>query len=243
MDFCNIKINNLNLVQAKEKIINFLDSSGQYKIFTPNPEFVVEAQKDILFRETLNGGDLNICDGFGLRLFSGCPRIPGADFMLEICKIAAQNNIGVYLLGSGVEEVVNKTAQNLQTQVSGLKIYGYNKGLKIDPAFSYNQTENDLIIEKINDSGAKILFVAFGMNKQERWISENLSKMSNIKIAMGVGGSFDYFSGIVRRAPCFLRKIGLEWLYRLIKQPRRIRRIWNATVVFIYIVIKNKFIK
>lgn len=81
------------------------------------------------------------------------------------------------------------------------------------------------------------------MNKQERWISENLAKMPNIKIAMGVGGSFDYISGLIHRAPCFLRKIGLEWLYRLVKQPKRLRRIFNATIVFVFIVLKNKLFK
>jgi len=81
------------------------------------------------------------------------------------------------------------------------------------------------------------------MVKQEQWIYENLSKLPNIKIAMGVGGSFDYISGAIRRAPCFLRKIGLEWLYRLIKQPKRLGRIFNATVVFTFIVLKNKIFK
>ncbi len=248
MKFCQININNLSLNEAKTKVLDFLNYDGSYRIFTPNPEFIVEAQKDEKFKEVLNKGDLNICDGFGLSLFSGCPRIPGVDFMIEICKIAAEKNVGIYLLGSDSDEIVKKTAENLQKQVSNLKVVGFDKGPKIIsniqyPIFSYNKEENDLIIKKINDSGASILFVAFGMNKQECWINENLAKMPNIKIAMGVGGSFDYISGSVRRAPCFLRKIGLEWLYRLIKQPSRIRRIWNATVVFVYIVIKNKLFK
>ena len=78
------------------------------------------------------------------------------------------------------------------------------------------------------------------MGKQEKWIYENLAKMPNVKIAMGVGGSFDYLSGTVQRAPCFMRKIGLEWLYRVIVQPKRLDRIINAILVFPYLVIKNK---
>lgn len=222
MKYCNIKLDKLNLEQAKEKINYFLSNPGQYKIFTPNPEFVVLAQKDNNFCETLNKSDLNICDGFGLSLFSGCPRIPGVDFMLEICKIAANKNNGIYLLGSGSDEIVQMTGKKLQEKFVELEISGYNKGINIDYKLNYNQEENYNLIEKINNSKAKILFVAFGMNKQERWISENLAKMPNIKIAMGVGGSFDYISGLIHRAPCFLRKIGLEWLYRLVKQPKRL---------------------
>ena len=248
MKFCQINIDNINLKEAENKVLDFLNSIDSHKIFTPNPEFIVAAQKDDKFKESLNNSDLNICDGFGLSLFSGCPRIPGVDFMLEICKIAAEKNIGIYLLGSGNDVVVKQTVEKLQTQIPKLKVCGYNKGLEIDCRLQstdciYNNIENEEIIKNINESCAGVLFVAFGMNKQERWINENLIKMPNIKIAMGVGGSFDYISGTIRRAPCFLRKIGLEWLYRLTKQPRRIRRIWNATVVFIYIVIKNKLFK
>ena len=270
MYLCNVKIDNVNVNQAKEKAGYFLANPGQFKIFTPNPEFVVKAQKDVRFRESLNSGDLNICDGFGLRLFSGCPRIPGSDFMLEICKIAAQKNVGVYLLGSGNDEVVKKTAENLQIQIRGLEVCGYNKGPVIARSettkqsqevqkavglprpfgsrndteiLSYDKLENEEIVKNINESGAGIIFVAFGMGKQEQWINENLSKLPNVKIAMGVGGSFDYISGIVRRAPCFLRKIGLEWLYRLVKQPTRLKRIFNATAVFTFIALKNKIFK
>ncbi len=262
MKFCQINIDNLSLKESRNKVLDFLNFTSSHKVFTPNPEFIVAAQKDEKFKEVLNKGDLNICDGFGLGLFSGCPRIPGVDFMIEICKIAAEKNIGVYLLGSDSDEIVKKTAENLQKQIQNLKISGYDKGLMMEiisnppssqrdygqagiqyPISNYNKEENSSIIKKINDSGAKILFVAFGMNKQERWIDENLAQMPNIKIAMGVGGSFDYISGIVRRAPCFLRKIGLEWLYRLFKQPKRLGRISNAIIVFTYIVLKNKIFK
>jgi len=248
MHFCNIKLDNLTLVQAKEEVGVFLVNQGQYKIFTPNPEFVVFAQKNANFRENLDQGDLNICDGTGLSLFSGCSRIPGSDFMIEICKIAAGKNVGIYLLGSGNDDIVRLTAEKLQSQIPGLKICGYDKGPKIDyrpqtTDYKYEEIENQVIINKINDSKAQVLFVAFGMGKQEQWINDNLSKLSNVKIVMGVGGTFDYLSGSVRRAPCFLRKIGLEWLYRLIKQPKRLGRIFNAIVVFTYIAIKDKIFK
>ena len=132
MNFCQVKLDNLNLIQAKEKIGYFLTNSGQFKVFTPNPEFIVQAQKDNAFKDVLNTGDLNICDGFGLSLFSGCPRITGVDFMLEICKIAVEKNVGIYLLGSNSDEVIKQTVEKLQKQILNLKISGHNKGLKID---------------------------------------------------------------------------------------------------------------
>ncbi|OGH83768.1 MAG: hypothetical protein A2261_03780 [Candidatus Magasanikbacteria bacterium RIFOXYA2_FULL_44_8] len=225
----------------------FLYSSGQYKIFTPNPEFLVRAQKDAYFKTILNSANLNVCDGFGLYLASlgKLKRIPGVDFMLDICRAAADNNVGIFLLG-GVGGVVKNTATELSKQIPSLKICGYDSGPTIQEsaanpnALVLNESENQNLITKINSSGAKILFVAFGMGKQEKWIYENLAKMPNVKIAMGVGGSFDYLSGTVQRAPCFMRKIGLEWLYRVIVQPKRLDRIINAILVFPYLVIKNK---
>ena len=87
---------------------------------------------------------------------------------------------------------------------------------------------------------AAVLFVAFGMGKQEKWIYENIEKLPSVKIAMGVGGAFDYISGSVPRAPLLLRTLGLEWAYRLWKQPSRIGRIWNATAVFMWLFLTGK---
>ena len=199
---------------------------------------IVKAQKDENFREVLNKGDLNICDGVGLSLASGVKRIPGIDFMLETCQIVSEENKSIFLLGSWSDEVIQKTAEKLQTRFSGLKIVGWDKGEKIlekiNGHLEYDETKNAEIIKKINNSSANMLFVAFGMGKQEKWISENLPKLISVKIAMGVGGAFDYISGTLPRAPRFLRQIGLEWMYRLIHQPGRICRIFNATIKFIY---------
>jgi len=113
MQFLGIKIDEINKEQALQKVSGFLSSAGQYKVFTPNPEMVVRAKKDGYFCEVLNAGDLNLCDGFGLRIFTKIKRIPGVDFMLEVCRLAMEQGSGVYLLGSGSEEVVKKTAEEL----------------------------------------------------------------------------------------------------------------------------------
>jgi N-acetylglucosaminyldiphosphoundecaprenol N-acetyl-beta-D-mannosaminyltransferase len=236
MNLLDIRIDEINKIQALSKITEFLNSPKQHMVFTPNPEMLVKAQKDTGFKIVLNSGDLNLCDGMGVQLFTGIKRIPGVDFMLEVCKLAAEQGKGVYLLGSGNEDVVRKACENLHAQFPNLPISGYNKG----PVLSEASTSDDsMITDEINRTGAQILFVAFGMGKQEKWIYENLAKMPNIKVAMGVGGSFDFISGHIKRAPLFLRILGLEWVYRLIQQPQRIGRIFNATVVFVYLVVKS----
>jgi N-acetylglucosaminyldiphosphoundecaprenol N-acetyl-beta-D-mannosaminyltransferase len=244
-----VKIDSISLVEAREKVRDFLNSAGQHTIFTPNPEMLVKAQKDEYFRYSLNKSDLNLCDGRGIQFVSKqkIERITGVDFMLEICKIAEMEKKTVYLLGSGSDEVVKKTEENLQQKFPSLKIVGWSRGpvikesnVSVQPfnnstGLIVDAGENVKILQGINEAKPDILFVAFGMGKQEKWIIENLAKIPSVKITMGVGGAFDYISGSVKRAPLLLRKIGLEWLYRLVKQPKRIVRIWNATVKFLII--------
>jgi len=251
----DVRIDNINKKGALEKVKLFLedgksvsadatsDKPAQYKIFTPNPEMLVDAQKDVEFKEVLNSGDLNVCDGFGLSLVSGCGRIPGVDFMQGICALAEKQGKSVYLLGSGSDEVVKRTVEVLQSKHSKLKIVGCHKGPNIQCSMLnikyFDETENNDVLDDIIMSAPEILFVAFGHNKQEKWINENLKHLPSVKIAMGVGGAFDYISGKIRRAPLFLRKIGLEWMYRLFRQPRRAGRVWKATARFLFLFFKN----
>ena len=239
-----VKIDDLNIESALSKARDFLHSANQNKIFTPNPEMLVKAQKGDYFRQVLNSGDLNLCDGFGLRVFSGVTRIPGIDFMLELCALAEKENKSIYLLGSGSDDVVKQCAEALNKKFVHLIIAGFDGGPVITENVKYPmsniQSENENTLHKINTAHPDIVFVAFGMGKQEKWIYENIDKMPGVKIAMGVGGSFDYIAGTVPRAPLFLRRIGLEWMYRLFRQPRRLRRIFNATILFTYLSIKSK---
>lgn len=103
----------------------------------------------------------------------------------------------------------------------------------------YDSSESLKLVERINGSGAEFVAVAFGMGKQEKWIYENARLMPEIKWFMGVGGTFDFLAGVVKRAPLLMRKIGLEWVYRLYKQPQRFKRIFNATVVFVFLALKD----
>lgn len=241
MDILGIKISEVTKQQALEKTKEFLLSNTSHKIFTPNPEMVVDAQKDFDFKNVLNSGDMNLCDGFGLCLASGfkLKRYSGVSFMTDLCALAEKENKSIYLLGSGSDEVIKKTAKVLQEKYPMLKIVGWNKGLVINKNGEYNKEENEDLIYDIIIKSPDILFVAFGHGKQEKWIDKNLVDLPSVKIAMGVGGSFDFISGKVKRAPKLFRFTGLEWLWRLILQPWRFKRIWKATVKFSYLFIKN----
>lgn len=247
MNILGVKVDNFTKQETLNKISEFLFSNKSHKIFTPNPEMLVDAQKDQYFREILNSGDLNVCDGFGLSLVSGIKRYPGIDLMLDICNLAQEKNKSIFLLGSGDFEIIKETAEVLQKKIPKIKIVGFHPGNKIKSNFEnnrkvliYNKEENDDLIDDIILLAPDILFVGFGHGKQEKWIDENIADLPSLKIVMGVGGSFDFISGKIKRAPKFLRQIGLEWLYRLIKQPSRINRIFKATFIFIFKVLANK---
>jgi N-acetylglucosaminyldiphosphoundecaprenol N-acetyl-beta-D-mannosaminyltransferase len=219
------------------------------KLFTPNPEMLVKAQSDEHFREILNQSDLNICDGRGTELVlklrsTKVTRYTGVDCLLDTCALAERLGKSIYLLGSGGEGVVGKTAETLQKKFPNLKIVGCNKGPQIREnnlqTLDFDREENTKILQEISLKQSDILFVAFGMGKQEKWISEFLPQLTGVKLALGVGGAFDYIAGVIPRAPGWMRWIGLEWLYRLWQEPARWPRIWRATVVFWWLVLKNK---
>lgn len=198
-------------------------------IATPNPEMILAARKDFIFREILKNTDLNIPDGIGIILASKLmdnplkERVTGTDLMQSICEHAPEGT-KIFLLGAA-PGIAEKTKTTLERKNPNILIVGCYSG-------SPDREEEKNICSRINDSGAQILFVAFGAPKQEFWISKNIHLLHHVKLAMGVGGAFDFIAGEIRRAPEWMRGMGLEWLFRLIKQPSRIRRIFNATIVF-----------
>jgi len=236
MYILSVRIDSLTRSQALEKIKEFWHGNESKMVFTPNPEMLVDAQTDRYFQEVLNKGDLNVCDGKGIELVAPerIERIPGVDFMLDICRLAETENKSVYLLGGRDEEILKICRQNLLQKFPNLKIVGATCGPKIGKPFEVESEQNEKVIDDIIDVAPDILFVAFGHGKQEKWIYGFVPELPSIKIAMGVGGSFDFIAGKAKRAPEFLRRVGLEWLWRLIREPRRVKRIWKATVVFLF---------
>jgi len=224
MEILGVKIDNLAIDEVLEKVEGFLKSDKQHYLVTPNPEFLVKAQKDEDFKKILNQADLAVPDGIGLIFASRFlgqsikRRITGVDLMELFCQRAVQKKWPVFLMGAG-PGVAEKAAKNLEKKYPGLKV-----GAGFEDVFGEPE----------------ILFVALGAPKQEKWINENLSKMPSVKLAIGVGGAFDFISGRVRRAPKFIQIIGLEWFWRFSCQPWRAKRIYNAAVKFPWLVVKSK---
>ena len=250
-----IGINDSKKEEALEFIIKGLAQKGKkYKIFTPNPEMIVYANKDRRFKNVLNSADLALPDGMGLLWAAKIlgiqlqNRITGVDFMEELCKEAAKWGLTVGLMGGG-PKIAEKVAECLRRKYPSLKITFV--GEEWPSTLSSRPTERSKGVEAFGSeaqarrgshlpkaNAIDILFVALGFPKQEKWVDENLAKIP-VRAAMVVGGSFDYISGVVPRAPLFLRALGLEWLFRLIVQPWRIRR-QLALIEFVFLVLKER---
>ncbi len=209
------------------------EKERQFYIVTPNPEIVLHSIRDEKFRKALKSADISIADGFGLKFAAWVlgtrirERIAGVDLMADILKLAEEQNYTVGLLG-GENSVAQQAQVKLQKFYPRLNIVyadcGIDKG-----QFSLLNTE---CVEAVTRAKPEILFVAFGAPKQELWIYHNLKKMPSVQLAMAVGGSMDYYAGIAKRAAWLWRALGLEWLYRLWREPRRWRRILTAIVIF-----------
>lgn len=245
-----IRIDTYSKEKTLSKVAEFLQSNQQHTIFTPNPEMLVDAAKDTYFKTVLNSSSLNICDGKGIELLARgqVERFPGVDLMLAICQLAGEKKHSIYLLGSNNETILTNLLFKLKFQFPQLKITGSDPGPTITMKQRDNSTiteidreDNEQIITNITRAAPDILFVAFGHNKQEKWIAENLNKLPSVKIVMGVGGAFDYLSGKTTRAPRRWQKLGVEWLWRLSHEPKRFGRIFKATIIFIIYYIRGRF--
>ncbi len=219
--------------QVLEYIVNFLKNPSNSKqkllIFTPNPEMIVYAHRHPETKKILNHAQINLPDGVGLTMAAsilGQPlkqRIAGVDFMEKLCQECNEKPIKIGLLGAG-PGVAEKTSKCLRIKFPKLQIV-------------FAQAEWPSTPQALPE--IDILFVAFGFPKQEEWIVKNIPNLP-VKAAMAVGGSFDYISGKVSRAPYFMRMLGLEWLYRLIRQPWRWKR-QLALIEFILLVVQERF--
>lgn len=230
---CNIlgvPINNVNLNEATTLALLYLEKEEKNLIFTPNPEFIINALEDKDFMHILNSSSLNVPDGIGVVIGSkilGYPlkeRVAGYDLVQNIFYKIKNLDYTVYFLGSNKETIL-KAKDMMQKKYRGLKIIGARDG------YFDKDTEN-IIIDEINNLKPDLLLVGLGSPKQEKWIFENKDKL-NTKVMIGVGGSFDVMSGNVKRAPKIFIKLHLEWFYRLICQPTRLKRMLKLPLFII----------
>jgi N-acetylglucosaminyldiphosphoundecaprenol N-acetyl-beta-D-mannosaminyltransferase len=234
-----VKVHALTNALTLALIEAFIASGQPHQLCTVNPEFVVAAQQDEEFRQIINAAALALPDGIGLlkaaRFLRTTPlpeRVPGSDLVVRLAELSHQKGYRLYFLGAR-EGVAEQAAAKLKECYPNLNVVGCYAG---SPAIE----ENEAIIQRILPTQPDILLVAYGAPKQDKWIARNLERLQ-IPVCMGVGGSLDFIAGTSKRAPVWVQRLGLEWFHRLLTQPWRWRRIWNAVPRFSWLVFWSRF--
>ncbi len=222
--------------EAIERISEFVGAGGPHHVVTVNPEFVMEARRNSAFRRVLAAADMATPDGFGLLLaarlrgnaFRG--RVTGVALADLIAARAAERGWSLFLLGAA-PGVAERAAEALQRRYSRLRIAGCYAG-------SPRRAEEPALQARIIAAQPTVLLVAYGHPAQDLWIARN-QPLLRVPVAIGVGGVFDYLAGETPLAPAWMRRSGLEWLYRLIRQPQRWRRILVAVPLFLWAALRE----
>ena len=220
IDVLGVSFDDLTMDEAVEIALGFMQERRACYACTPNPEIVMAAKGDAALRAALSGAELVLADGVGITKAAtmlGTPlksRVPGIDFASNVISRLAQRGGSVYLLGAK-PLVAEAAAEKLTQTYPGIVIAGTNDGYFTDDA---------PVIEKISAARPDFLMVCLGSPKQELWMSTNAGRLS-CGLMAGLGGSLDVLAGNVQRAPETWRRLGLEWLYRVIKEPKRLGRV------------------
>ncbi|HRS54481.1 MAG TPA: WecB/TagA/CpsF family glycosyltransferase [Bacteroidales bacterium] len=228
----NIKFSNLTLKETIEIIDSNIRNNIKTIYMDINTDKIVYAYENNYMFDIINSCDIVNPDGmavFWASKFLGKPlkeRIAGVDLFVELIKVSAEKGYRIYFLGAK-QEVLEKMIKNIKEKFNNEIIAGYRNGY-------FEENEEERIVEMINDSGAEILFIGITSPKKELFIERNRDKL-NVNFIMGVGGSFDVLAGHIKRAPIWVQKIGMKWLYRVYQEPRRL---WKR-----YAVSNIKFIK
>lgn len=233
-----VPIDNMTLEETVQKTRELIETSKKtcQIIVAPNTEFIMTAQKDKEFYEILKQSKLATPDSVGIMLGGKLQkqpfkeRIPGQSYFREIFKCSEKEGWTIYLLG-GKGDVPIRAKQKLEQDFPKARIVGVHEGY-------FEQDSEEEVINEINKLKPNVLFVAMGAPKQEKWIYKNKDKLE-VDVAAGQGGTFDYEAGEIPRAPLFFQKLGIEWLWRLMKQPSRIIRMMALPKYLIKILLKK----
>ena len=230
VDVLGVGFDNITMSEAVTRGMELLRTEGTHYVVTPNPEIVEVCRENPAAKEAVNGADLVLPDGIGVikgAAMLGTPlkeRVPGIEFAAHLMERMAEEGMSLYLLGAkpGVAEMA---AKNLTEKYPGLKIAGSHDGYF---------KEDGPVVEAIAASGADCVFVCLGAPKQELWIRKN-GEATGAHLLCGLGGCLDVFAGVVERAPKFWCDHGLEWFYRLLKEPKRIGRMMKLPLFLVHV--------
>ena len=230
----------IDLFDDEEEVLALLskdiDSGRSIELFFLNAHCFNLAQKDREYFDILNSCDYLLNDGIGIKIASKIEKLVlkknlnGTDFIPEIAEMASKKGYKIFLLGAK-DGIAEEAAVKLKEKFEGLQIAGVHSGYGLD----------DSVLEMINNSKADILIAGMGVPMQEKWIRENKSKLGSVKLFVGGGAILDFLSQRIRRAPLLMRKIGLEWLFRLCLEPGRLwRRYLVGNFLFFYYILVLK---
>jgi N-acetylglucosaminyldiphosphoundecaprenol N-acetyl-beta-D-mannosaminyltransferase len=228
IDLGGVLIDRISTGSAIDRIRDFLRSGETHQIATVNLDFVAIARRDPGFRETLNGADLVVAGGMPLVWVSRMgddplpQRLTGVELVDECCALAVETETSIFLLGAapGVAVVA---ADRLRERFPGLRIVG----VYAPPFEPLSEAENERILQTIDAARPDFLFVALGAPLQDQWIRQNRDRL-DVPVCMGVGCVLDVLAGVVSRAPSWMQRAGLEWLFRLLQEPGRL---WRRYIV------------
>lgn len=232
-----VQFDAVTLKSAVEQAVAQIKNGQKGYVVTPNPEIVYMAMQDASYSDLINHASLVLPDGIGIiyaakilgeKLYG---KVPGIDFASALMHSMAQNHMRLFLLGAkpGIAE---QAAENLKAKYPGLIISGTKDG--------YFKDDQEAVAAVNAAGGADVMFVCLGAPKQEQFIHNYLDKM-NVTLCCGLGGSLDVFAGTVQRAPQIFIKLGLEWFYRLLKQPSRIGRMMKLPLFLLLVIRKRLF--
>ncbi len=237
VNILGVRVDMVNIPQAADRIMDFLDEDKFHAVFTPNSEIIMRAYKEPEFAGLLNRAELLTADGIGVVYASKILKKPireraaGYDIARQVLANINDTGHKLFLFG-GKPGVAEEAKDKLITEYPKLNIVGIRNGY-------FGNDEEEEIVEQINNSGAELIFVCLGAPKQEEWIDRYRSALK-ARVAMGIGGSLDVFAGRVERAPEIFRKTGMEWFYRLCKEPWRIGRMMELPKFAVTVVAKGR---
>ena len=222
---------------VKDTLHTFLNSDSQHHIVTVNPEFIVSAQKNEKFKNIINESSFSTIDGSGIIKLM---QLTGHNISLE------QRLTGVQLTEMVLEQAIlhnHKVLFCLYSEGLSKPKDFFIKMKERYPQLDFQVADEESALEKAKIFEPHIILAGYGAPRQDMWIYENLPKLPSIRVAAGVGGTFDFMSGTIKRAPKIFRSLGLEWLWRLLRQPWRIQRINRAVIIFPILVLLDRFKK
>ena len=241
----DVPIDRINCNQAMERIDKFISEKNPSYVVTPDTLAVLRARKDKKYLSITKKASLVTPDGAGLLWATATlenpliERITGIDLINRICQSSVEKGYRLFLLGAK-EDIINKAVVNLEKKYPGINIVGFHHGYFKQEGYTGNQYEKNEkdIIREIKEKKPDFLLVGLGVPKQEIWISK-YKDLLNVPVCIGIGGSFDVLSGKIPRAPLWMQNHGMEWIYRLIKEPKRIKRV-IALPYFMWLIILGK---